>query len=1707
LSLFLGLAAVALVVVPAFVRPHPYSNLWKRFLAPWADIDRIGRFAVEVSPGDKVIAIGSDLTVAATVRSRFGEATPRADAWLEWTVAAGCPNRVKMATEPTGTASGKTFAVTLPKLAESLSYRVIFGSNTSRLHQINAIEAPAVTSLKAYIEPPPYTKRPGAPALDPLRLEAWEDSRITLNLEGNRSLKQVDVIWPAPETKGESLTGEAPSQTVSLNQTADGRRWATTVVAAASGPFTFRLRDQYDLESPPAAPHRLTVRPDVPPTLAVATPSDLKETSPDDLLTVAIIAHDDVAVASAELHYTIERPAGLTGPALGHETAPLQGLGTPSARGEAAVSLKTLSMRPGDVISYRVRVADNRPAPRGPNVSWSATFGLKIIEHSESLLARQGAAEREALRARLEAIRKTAIANRQGVEQLRVAADAARSGNGTWDDRRAKELVDAEASARGVSDQLQLLARDLAEHPTFQPLARPARQIADVENQAARDSLEAARRAGDAAKRLHELQQSGVRLTAVTVKMDELVRKFDELARRDDDRRRLRLLAERQNDLADQVDKAAKDVDSRAIDPLLAEQERLRRELDELLKNSPALRTEALIAQAREADDLAVRARALAAQQREEARRTANDNPRRSALKALADQERALEDDARRLALVIDEPLAQNGRGRVDVGALTRTIEPIERGDVDQARERSREAENALNRLTRELEDVRNDPKALARRLAQRQEALRNETAEAVRETRDHPPQTPEGKATLADRLKPLTIRQEAIARIAAAIPAPSEQKELARLAAKTSAQARDDLRKPRPREVEGHQTEARDALNRLADALPDPNQRRNRAREKLAEARSWSEEVARDLETHLRETAPKAGRPPSVTAVTSPYDPGRAAAGTRRVVAQRVTPLARRQREIALALAAIAPEPRAIPQRDRAARRALALADALENLRQQAPNPTTSVSKPDEPRPLASWRVIGPFPAGDKPPFATDVPVNLGLKHDNREKKPSSWQAVKPVNDKGAIDLAAIYSTRDKGIAAFGYAEIHSTSARQARMLIGSNDTFTCWVNGKQVYDSQVSRSWSPDHARIEVPLEGGINRILVKCGNTGGNWMYSVALTEDPASRKTDAQEEIARREPSFERLREALPALRVASKASLDRLQQKLDGQQPADDLAADLAADQRNLKASQLQTPPADPDSRAQAAADQRRLANALHNLDAPDAPVAKAEAIHRAEQAASALEAPENDNKAAETREALAQAAAAMESLASRLNDRQSTRERALALSVAQRALGTSLFRWRVESGEWRENGRVPGVDSLPRRPRSDSPLSTLHSPPDAAADPAEQARLQHAIADELASLPADGKGEAAQAVAHAAELADQAGRLDNATPPNPAAIATARDEAAMALDRLAKSLGNEPGLRGKPPSPGEHPGQVPATARNEVDLPEDPDLGLNPAQVTDAAVLARRQRHIREGLQAILGEGIDPQRAVRASSTALGREVAELRERSRETSPRAQGSAHAAADLLGRAAPETMDRATEGLHQGRPGEALQAQRHAADLTEQAARHVEDVAASLRADRSADARDNSPGELAAAQAAQREASQHLSQARTPSQSPTVASQATLAAATAMHKAAQGLRSASQTTHESSFPPGSTHSQNDVSPQDTGTLTTQSETTGLSQLKAALRTKSGRAWGELPGHLRTEILQMSQGRYRDEYARLIELYFREIAADASTQRAKP
>jgi hypothetical protein len=1512
-----GLLALGLVTAPALVKPDPFGTLARRFLTPWADIDRVGRFVIDVAPGDTVVAIGSDLEISARVRHRFGGTPATGGAWLEWTEGDnGTWRRVAMpeASASVKSAATRGFAATLPAIARSLTYRVASGSGVSRRFLVTAVEPPAIASLSARVEPPAYTKLPAATARNPGRIEAWEGSRVVLNISANEPVRAIEVDWPSdsslspreragvraqqdgqgraesaltrplrghplPEGEGTGtppLPSEERSTKAVATLSADRRSGTATLVADRSGPYTIALRDDHGLASRPEAPRQVVVRPDAPPVLAVRGPGGGEESSPDDALRVAIAARDDVAVASAELHYAIERarPSSSGEQEAGHVAAPLAGLGTRAARGEAALELSALGLKPGDRVSYRVRVVDNRPAPRGPNVVWSLGRSLAVAARAEPLLARQARARREAFRAKLDELKKDTAEVRREAEQLRYAADAAQRGNGSWDKARQQELARREADARSVEDRLQLLARDLEADADFRALARPARQVADVEAEAARARLDQARGAADPEARLDELRQADARLGAVGERLDELQRQFDALARLGDDRQQLRGLADREDALAGHADAVAGPADRARLDQLQAEQKGVEDELDALLRGSPELRADVLAARAAEADALARRARALAERQRGEARQATDLAKHAETLKALAAEQRAIEDDARRLALEVDRPLTENGRGRLNTDAVRQAVAPVEHGDLEQGRQRLEGAEAELRRLARDLEDVPGDLKALAWRLLRRQDALNGQVAEAAAEFRDRKEMTAADKAEMAARLKPLADRQAALAQVAAALthspaavrhapnapPFPAD----AALAAKVKTRrAAEGLRAPlMPRDIEPRQNEARAALNRLADAVPDVWKLREPSRRQYDEARRLSDEAGRELEQHLRETAPRPDQP---------YDPARAAAD----LANRLAPVAQKQARAAEVLAATATEPRAIPQRDRAARHARALADALERTRSLA-------GKPRE-------------------------------------------QAA-----------------------------------------------------------------------------------------------------------------------------LRATLPALQAEAHAAVDRLGQKLNGQVPADDLADELAAEQQGLSRE-----PAKPANRTATSAEQRRVASALRGLNVPDATLAKEEAVRLAERAAAELTDPARDPQPA-----LREAAEGVEALARRLADALPARAATAALARAERGLND----------------------------------------PNAQADPEAAARRQHAIADELARLPLKGKGPAAERVERAAELADRARRTDDQSPvplrPSVTALAEARGAAAEALERLAA---------------GTPAGRNEAPARAEPGAPADPGLEIGPAHTARASDLARRERRVRERLQAILGDRVPPQQALRRESAAIGRDLADLRDRARSVSDRAQGPAQAAAQILGEEAPRVMDQASEHLAQGRPDPARYEQRHAAEVAERGAQQAEDLAAALRADRPAEAqaRAGAPGPLGEAREALRQAGRRLAQARDPAQGHE--RQTVRDAGQAMRQAARGLRAAARPAEGTGDAPGpedALAAQDAPAPgrPDSATRDPRSAPAGtaaadLSELKDLVRRKTGRTWGELPGHLRTEILQMSQGRYRDDYARLIQLYFREIAAGAS------
>jgi putative heme-binding domain-containing protein len=144
---------------------------------------------------------------------------------------------------------------------------------------------------------------------------------------------------------------------------------------------------------------------------------------------------------------------------------------------------------------------------------------------------------------------------------------------------------------------------------------------------------------------------------------------------------------------------------------------------------------------------------------------------------------------------------------------------------------------------------------------------------------------------------------------------------------------------------------------------------------------------------------------------------------------------------------------------------------------------------------PVLSWQLIGPFP-NDGSAYPPERELNFDAVYDGA-RAGVRWRAGKgDAHNHGKVNLAALYDP-NTDVVAYGYAEIDSASARAGQLLVGSDDSIVIWLNGKKVHEHPTDRGWAFDQDKVAVQLEKGKNRLLIKCGNHGGPWEYSVAVS----------------------------------------------------------------------------------------------------------------------------------------------------------------------------------------------------------------------------------------------------------------------------------------------------------------------------------------------------------------------------------------------------------------------------------------------------------------------------------------------------------------------------------------------------------------------------------------------------------------------------------
>src|SRR5262249_49367167 len=146
-------------------------------------------------------------------------------------------------------AGARAFRVELPRLAGSITYRVVSRSGESRRVPGGGSPPPAGGGVRGRGGAPPGSKRPPAPCPHAAPREAFEGSRVTLAITAAAPVRSVAVTWPE--------ASKARSRVVPATVAPDDRTATVTLPADISGEYAVSLRDGDGLASRPEPPRRL----------------------------------------------------------------------------------------------------------------------------------------------------------------------------------------------------------------------------------------------------------------------------------------------------------------------------------------------------------------------------------------------------------------------------------------------------------------------------------------------------------------------------------------------------------------------------------------------------------------------------------------------------------------------------------------------------------------------------------------------------------------------------------------------------------------------------------------------------------------------------------------------------------------------------------------------------------------------------------------------------------------------------------------------------------------------------------------------------------------------------------------------------------------------------------------------------------------------------------------------------------------------------------------------------------------------------------------------------------------------------------------------------------------------------------------------------------------------------------------------------------
>jgi hypothetical protein len=1655
----LAIFTVMSIASPAFFWPERYGALAQRFLQPWVIPPVAPAYAIGVSPGDVIAACGRSITLSAHLTSQEEKNVLPDAATLLVVDADGKETRQAMQCENNG-----DFKLDY-KVLSDVSYRIEVGDIVSDPYRVKAItpvelaaDSPTITII-----PPTYarTVKDEETFHGLVDLSALEHSEIRFNLRFTRPTVAAYLEFSG-DPKGSANVVRHP-----LRLSADRQAASWTLPELIDCNYRLILEAEHGLLTELAG-GTIRVQPDQPPTVRrFSGKEELRAVLPYEKVPLEIEVMDDIAVAGVEFEYRINDEETVRQP------LQCQGANTPTAIARHVLDMAG-KVKEDDRVSYRFRVSDNLPKEyQGPHVLYYPAdrwLTLKIARKGDALENQEIVAQRDDINRRLQAIREAILQEKQGVNKARQETRKK--------DARPDDLLGNLKQLQTENRTNERALREASEvadvTPTLRPVGEMAREVADQEMHKSQQALDQASKESSPAQRSHQLQDTDKQLNSAVKRLDELKKMNDRLAQERLDRARLEMLAQREKQLAEQAAELA--AKHPVLDPKAKEQaEKIQRDQAEVAKELERLSNQSeplkqALEQAREAQtrQLAERARELSQAQRDLAR--AEEQSQRQRLKErLKDLAQKQQDLAQRSAKLAQQtrlslPVAQTEPLKIEESQ--RATDALKEGDTAEAVRRQERAANDMERLAQAFErsaKMAGDPKEAARQLEQAENSL----SQRVKDDAN----SKDSKQPLSERLKPLEEEQKAIQRAAERMSVPpnhAEANKTKQQIGERAAQAAEALRKQDAAQAQARMNETKDLLHRLSEIMPNLDQRRQQALGELEGLRRQQDEIARQVE-RIKKDDPSA--------------------------AKRLAEAARQQGEAAKKLGKL-DAPNQEDRRDRTAETLQrAKSDLQDGRREDVP---TSQEEAKRQLDRLAQALRGEKPADERARELAQQQRKLAEQAGRADGSTTPQQKQELQNKQQQLteqtrNLSAPEAPQRQREAA----EAVQRAAQAAQAQPTSKETQKQMEEAARKLD-ELARQMAgeeSDPARAERLAQRQTEAATDAEHRLGQTATRKEQRRQQEIAREAreihggdDAQQEKRRAQSALNRAQAAPASERAkAQRQAADALRDLADRLAGRNDPAAkanNIAQQQLELarEVAQMEPGKTSPQQAKGAVERQTELDRQVRRLKDREA---LPQIVDTRTRMADAVIALTGANAPAQAKQAVARAAESAQKLAERLSKLQ-TAKKPKAPSEQSVSLKPSQADKPLVQRRDPQEMVNPAPLGLPNQEQSDQARQLARQQrelrdavqreeqslrgerPVVSDNPVQElVRQQMQVAkqaEELARNVGQEQGEESQ-VARQSEQAQQAAH-QTATKIQAGALPQAQQagqRSAEQLQQLADKLERAP-RRGDPRS-----ADTVRWARRLEEMQEDINRKLQTLASDTRNQTAQQQ---------------DQQRQLQKQAGELSRQFQGLAEQPR--TPGNMQSALKRASSNSQHAQQAMEQAGQQAQSGESAAERQSQERAAQALERAAHDASEAANSSR---QASARAGLPKSGSARTgSAMTQAGQQMAAAQGQLQQGKPAQ-----AGAAMRQAAQALGQAAQ-----QMAPGSQPSDQSSQPQ---TIPGQGRQAGglpdLSAYGLDRTAYAGKSWGDLPGELRTKIVQDMKARYGEDYARMIKSYFEQIA----------